>query len=91
MWNANGAALASSPVAFDENPPARSGGADVGEESVHFAAQAFGLLRHILAGVEHLARGRARLASGPGDVFDILVDVLGAARGLLDIAGDFPR
>src|SRR3954452_13366029 len=65
-----------------------SGGPDVGEEGVNFVAQNVGLAAERAGCVEHLAGRRSRLRGSRTDADDVAGHLAGAARGVLNVAGD---
>ena len=59
--------------------------------SVRLVAQHFGLLRQLTRRAQHLGRGGTGLRGCLHDLTDVLRDLVGAGRGLGDVAGDLGR
>src|SRR5437763_12373757 len=69
----------------------RSGCPYIGEERMNFVAQNVGLAAKGIGCLEHLAGRRPGLRRRRADADDVAGHLAGAARGVLDVAGDLAR
>src|SRR6476620_5472301 len=67
------------------------GSPDIGEESVDFRAQDFGLAAERAGGGKHFAGGRSGLRRSGADAGDVRGNLAAASRGLLNAARDLAR
>src|SRR5579859_3505749 len=75
----------------DWRPTARemtSGAADVGEEGADARPELLGLLAQLVRRAQHLDRSRPGFLDDLVEAGDVARHFRGAARGLLDVAGD---